>query len=82
MMSSLICLCFLISTISSKSQGFTGSEEAWKEAYKDSVDKDTEQDFDEEDEPGADYTESDQQNNFGGVHGSAKSASEWIDYLS
>ena len=76
-MSSLICLCFLISNISSKSYGFTGSEEFWKEAYTDSVDNDTEQDVDESDEPGDDYTEPDQQNSFGGV----PSASDWIDYL-
>ena len=77
-MSSFIILCFLISTISSKSQGITGSEEDWKDAYKDAVDKDTAQDFDEKIEVGDDYTEPDQQNSFGGVH---VSASDWIDYL-
>ena len=76
-MSSLVILCFLISIISSKSQGITGSEEDWKDAYKDAVDKDTE-DFDEKIEVGDDYTEPDQQNSFGGVH---VSASDWIDYL-
>ena len=77
-MSSLVILCFLISTISSKSQEITGSEEDWKDAYKDTVDKDTAQDFDEKIEVGDDYTEPDQQNSFGGVH---VSASDWIDYL-
>ena len=77
-MSSLIILCFLISTISSKSRGITESEEDWKDAYKDTVDKDTAQDFDEKIEVGDDYTEPDQQNSFGGAH---VSASDWIDYL-